>query len=670
MRISTILVLLLFPLLLGAQTENNYKQQADSLLKYALQKTRNPDSTKIILQDIERVAQAKGDTAVLAQIWSRYGFVNYWTGRYPAAIDYYNKAKRYYSSINDTASAAWKGYMIAMTFKYWGKYHEAQAEIQDNIRLFEKLKDDDGTLNCYIVAGYINQAWGNNDEAARICQKTLLMAKEQNDVSAQGYSLLAIGNTFLSKNNLDSAYAYISQAQAKFKECEDRYGIALSNRDFGTYYLLKGNTQKSLYHLYIGLDILKSGSNNRGYSEVLAIIGKVYLKSQDYENAVKNLEESQQLALQMELYEDIIKNYLTLAVAYKSWGKYDVALEKMEKYSSLKDSIFNAEKHFQIAELQTQYETEKKEQQIAMQGIRIEKNKSIQRLLILAFILASTLAFFSFRWYRIKKRDNQLLAEQKRVIEIKNHQITDSINYAKRIQGVLLGKSAHMPNPVKDLFIFYQPKDIVSGDFYFIKEYNNFTVIAAADCTGHGVPGAFMSMLGVTLLNEVFTYSNPKTAAAVLEEMRIKVKDALNQTEYKTETKDGMDMALCMIDKSNNQLQYSGAYNSLYLVRNNELTEFKAVRNPVGVHMKELPFQNEIIEFFPNDQFYIFSDGYADQVNGISQQKFKILEFKRLIHNISSLPTDEQALKLENTIKVWMASADQTDDMLVVGFKM
>ncbi len=670
MRISTTLMLLLFPLLLGAQAENSYKQQSDSLLKYALQKTRNPDSTKIILQDIERVAQAKGDTEVLAQIWSHYGFVNYWTGRYPAAIDYYTKAKRYYSSVKDTASAAWKGYMIALTYKYWGKYYEAQKEIHDNIRLFEKLKDSEGILNCYIVDGYINQAWGNNDDAARICRKTLLMAKEQNDVSAQGYSLLAIGNTFLSKNNLDSAFAYISQAQAKFKECEDRYGIALSNRDFGTYYLLQGNTQKSLYHLNIGLDILKRNSNNRGYSEVLAIIGKVYLKSQDYENAVKNLEESQRLALQMELYEDIINNYLALSVAYKGWGKYDVALEKMEKYSSLKDSIFNAEKHFQIADLQMQYETEKKEQQIAMQGIRIEKNKSIQRLLILAFILASTLAFFSFRWYRIKKRDNQLLAEQKRVIEIKNHQITDSINYAKRIQGVLLGKSAHMPNPIKDFFVFYQPKDIVSGDFYFIKEFNNFTVIAAADCTGHGVPGAFMSMLGVTLLNEVFTYSNPKTAAAVLEEMRIKVKDALNQTEYKTETKDGMAMALCVIDKSNNQLQYSGAYNSLYLVRNNELKEFKAVRNPVGVHMKELPFQNEIIEFFPNDQFYIFSDGYADQVGAFSQQKFKIIEFRRLIHSISNLPMKEQASKLESTIQIWKGNVDQTDDMLVVGFKL
>jgi serine phosphatase RsbU (regulator of sigma subunit) len=131
-----------------------------------------------------------------------------------------------------------------------------------------------------------------------------------------------------------------------------------------------------------------------------------------------------------------------------------------------------------------------------------------------------------------------------------------------------------------------------------------------------------------------------------------------------------MDMALCVIDKSNNQLQYSGAYNSLYLVRNNELKEFKAVRNPVGVHMKELPFQNEIIEFFPNDQFYIFSDGYADQVGAFSQQKFKIIEFRRLIHSISNLPMKEQASKLESTIQIWKGNVDQTDDMLVVGFKL
>lgn len=669
MRILSFLVVL-FPIISLAQGADNLKHKADSLLTIAVKTTRNPDSTKKILAQVEELAIQRGDSAVLATIWSRYGFTSYWVGRYPAAIYYYNKTKDYYSSKNDSINTGWKGYMIGLTYKYWGKYHEAQKEIQENIRLFEKIGNEDGILNCYIVSGYINQSWGNFDEAERVCRYTLEMAKKQINNNAEAYSLLAIGNALLSKNRIDSAYHYIENARKKFIADSDNYGIALSNRDLGLYYLIKGNTQKSLSHLKLGGDILKGTSNNRGYSEILAIMGKVYLERRDYENAVRHLEESQQLALQMELYEDIIKNYQSLSTAYQKWGKYESSLKCILKYTHLKDSIFNAEKHFQIAELQTQYETEKKEQQIALQNIELDKNKSIQRLLILAFILALTLAFFSFRWYRIKKRDNQLLSNQKRLIEQKNTQITDSINYAKRIQGVLLGKSAALPKPVKDLFILYQPKDIVSGDFYFIKEYDNYTVIAAADCTGHGVPGAFMSMLGVTLLNEVFTYSNPKTAAEVLEELRVKVKEALNQTEYKTEAKDGMDIALCIIDKSSNKLQYAGAYNSLYMIRGDELIEYKAVRNPVGVHMKELPFLNEVIECQPNDLFYIFSDGYADQVGGLSLQKFKTVEFRKLIHSVSKLPINEQASKLESTIQIWRGSVDQTDDMLVVGFRL
>ena len=381
MRILSFLVVL-FPIISLAQKTDNLKQRADSLLAIAVNTTRNPDSTKKILAQVEELAIKKGDSAILASIWSRYGFTNYWVGSYPAAIDYYNKTKDYYLSRNDSVNAAWKGYMIGLTYKYWGKYHEAQNEIQKDISIFEKLGDKDGILNCYIVSGYINQAWGNNDEANRISRITLQMAKTQDDISAQGYSYLAIGNVFLVKNNLDSAFVYLENALAKFKECDEQYGVAITNRDLGSYYLLKGNTQKSLVHLTSGLEILAKISNKRGYSEVLAIIGKVFLARNDYENAVKNLEESQRLALEMELYEDIIKNYQSLSVAYDKWGKYDSAYKCILKYTYLKDSIFNAEKHFQIAELQTQYETEKKEQQIALQNINLDKNKSIQQLLI------------------------------------------------------------------------------------------------------------------------------------------------------------------------------------------------------------------------------------------------------------------------------------------------
>jgi len=670
MRIALHFLAVLLPIISFAQGADDLKRRADSLLAIAVRTTRNPDSTRRILAQVEELAQQKGDSAVLANIWSRYGFTNYWVGDYPTAVDYYKKVKHYYLSRADSINAGWKGYMIGLAYKYWGKYHEAQREIQENIKLFERIGDESGILNCYIVSGYINQAWGNFDEAERICRFTLKMARKQGDSSAESYSLLAIGNALLSRNIVDSAYHYIENARQKFIVDADNYGIALSNRDLGLFHLAMGNTQQALNHLKFGGDILKSISNNRGYSEVLAIMGKVYLERKDYEKAIENLEESQRLALQMELNEDIINNYQSLSVAYEKWGKYDYALKNLQKYTQLKDSIFNAEKHFQIAELQTQYETQKKEQQIALQSMELDKNKAIQRLLLLAFLLALTFAFISLRCYTIKKHDNRILREQKRLIEQKNTQITDSINYAKRIQGVLLGKSSALPNPVNDIFILHQPKDIVSGDFYYIKEYPSYTVIAAADCTGHGVPGAFMSVLGMTLLNEVFTYSNPQSAAEVLEELRVKLKEALNQKKYQSETKDGMDIALCIIDKNSNRLQFAGAYNPLFMVRHGNLVEFKAVRNPVGVHMKELPFRNEVVEYQPSDQFYIFSDGYADQVGGLTHQKFKIAEFRKLIQSVSTLPMSEQLSALESTIRSWRGAADQTDDMLVLGFKL
>jgi len=374
---------------------------------------------------------------------------------------------------------------------------------------------------------------------------------------------------------------------------------------------------------------------------------------------------------------NVIKNYQNISIAYEKWGKKDVALYYHKKYSTLKDSIFNEEKHFQIAELQTLYETEKKEQQIAINNIQIEKYQSVsllQRYLIaafvLAFILASGIALLALKWYKIKKSDNKLLSEQKQIIEFKNTQITDSINYARRIQSALLGRSMENIGHIKEYFIFYRPKDIVSGDFYYIKDTDEYTVIAASDCTGHGVPGAFMSMLGMTLLNEIFSHSHPNTASEILERLREKVKQALNQTIFHSDTRDGMDIALCLVAKNGNQIQYAGAYQPLIQIRNSEIIEYKGTRCPVGVHIKEFPFENHIIETQPNDIFFLFSDGYADQVGGIGKQKFKVSEFKKLLIEFHQKPFDEIPSHLEKRITSWRMGNDQTDDMLVIGFKM
>lgn len=649
----------------------------DSLSKRAVKFYSIPDSALMIYSKAEKLAFEIHDTAKIADVWSYYGFFYYSIGHYRKSVEYSKKAKQKYYSIGDSINGAWAGYTIGLAYKYWGKYREALQEIQNDIKLFERFNDKDGKTECYIVAGYINQAWRNFDEAERICRITLKLSEELGNKSAAAYSQLTIGNSFAFRHQYDSANYYFKKALKNFQETKSSHGTSLSYRDIGSFFLQKGDVGKAFEYYHKSLTMLKNLNDRRGISEVLALMGSGYLSQKDYLNALKYLKESQDIALDMELNEDIIKNYLNISIAYEKWGKKDVALEYHKKYTQLKDSIFDEEKHFQIAELQTRYETEKKEQQIALKNVQIEKYQSLslmQRYLIaafvLAFILASIIAFLAIRWYRIKQKDNKLLSEQKQLIEIKNKQITDSINYACRIQGALLGRSTSEQTQLKEHFIFYQPKDIVSGDFYYIKEIENYTVIAAADCTGHGVPGAFMSMLGITLLNEIFSHSHPASASEILEQLRFKVKEALNQTIFHSDTRDGMDIALCLLDNRSKQIQYAGAYQPLILIRENELIEYKATRNPVGVHVKEYSFENHIIQLQPKDSFYIFSDGFADQVGGLSKQKYRLAEFKKFLVQIHQLPMGDQPNQLQKQLNIWKMDNDQTDDILVVGFKV
>jgi len=248
--------------------------------------------------------------------------------------------------------------------------------------------------------------------------------------------------------------------------------------------------------------------------------------------------------------------------------------------------------------------------------------------------------------------------------------ITYSLNYAEKIQEAVLPSPRLLNNVFTDYFILYKPKDIVSGDFYWINHIKNFVLVAAADCTGHGVPGAFMSMLGITLLNEIVSKSRLDNPNQILNFMRQKVKASLKQTGKQMEQKDGMDIALCMINTDNLHLQYAGAYNPLYIFRNNELIEFKADRQPIAIHKKERDFTNHQIDLKKGDTIYIFSDGYYDQFGGDENKKFYVRQFKQLLKNINQKPMKEQHNILNNTFGDWKGDNDQIDDVLVIGMRI
>ncbi len=258
---------------------------------------------------------------------------------------------------------------------------------------------------------------------------------------------------------------------------------------------------------------------------------------------------------------------------------------------------------------------------------------------------------------------------QKQKIEKAHKEITDSINYASRIQAAMLPQSEIFEQCFSDYFILFQPRDVVSGDFYWVSQIHQHLLFSVADCTGHGVPGAFVSALGISLLNEITRREDIQNSYQVLEELRIQIKKTLKQTNEKLDSRDGMDIAFCALNLETNILDFAGAYNSAFLIRDKQLIELKATSNPIGIYAKEKSFESQYVEIQKNDVIYLFSDGYIDQFNETNREKFKTRRFKQLLLEISHLPLEEQKEILWQTHQNWKGYSRQIDDILVLGIR-
>lgn len=299
-------------------------------------------------------------------------------------------------------------------------------------------------------------------------------------------------------------------------------------------------------------------------------------------------------------------------------------------------------------------------------------------IIVIVKIYTRRLELEKIRLEQIVKERTEEVVKQKEEIEQqrdeiadKNRSITDSIEYASRIQTAVLPSDEFAQEILPEHFILFRPRDIVSGDFYWMTKRDNQLVLIAADCTGHGVPGAFMSMLGVSFLNEIVNRHEITEASAILNSLRTDIKKTLGQEGKEGEAKDGMDIALCIVDLEKMKMQYAGAYNPLYLYRNNELMEVKADRMPIGIYIKEKDsFTNNEIDLQKGDVFYLFSDGFQDQFGGEDGSKFKTKNFKKLLLEIHQKPMAQQREILDKRIDEWRGKWEQVDDIIVMGVRV
>lgn len=313
-------------------------------------------------------------------------------------------------------------------------------------------------------------------------------------------------------------------------------------------------------------------------------------------------------------------------------------------------------------------EIRSQDEKIVLQADAIQKQKIIIIASVIAMLLLFGLAYFIWRNYRFKQRANVLLRAQRDQIAYQKKHITDSIQYAKKIQTAIL-PSLELFTDKLDHFVLFKPRDIVSGDFYWVDEVDEKLIIIAADCTGHGVPGAFMSMLGVSLLNEIILNQGITRPDDVLNRLRDQIIVALKQ-DPDSKIKDGMDMTICVWEPSTRRLQYSGAENPLCHISEGVLNLVKADKMPVAIHEIMEPFTLHELTLKEGDTFYTFSDGYADQFGGPKQKKFMSKNFRNLLLSVQDLPMMEQGRKIDEVFEAYRSETDQVDDVVVIGVKV
>ena len=514
---------------------------------------------------------------------------------------------------------------------------------------------------------------------------------------AISYQNIALSYSKLKKYNL--TFEYFEKGEVLFNEVNDQLGIALLNHYTGSTYLtlynenipIQADGKMSNPKLFLDTAI---AMNRRALKQLKALNDQFYTTEVEIKLAEMYISANQPKVAQSllnQLHQELQNSYSTrestvaslLYQVNKLNNNYNEALKWHERYTIIEDSLNNkhvlkeigkkqAELSFikeqEIMQLKHQHEIQQLNRINEKKEIIVQNNRKRRTYIIVVITLAIfvSLLFLAivFRRWKVTKLQKETINQQKQLIEKEKLATEDSINYAKNIQDAAFTSPTIFNELLKEHFIYFNPKDIVSGDFYWATKINEKKIIALADCTGHGVPGAFMTLISLNILNQIIA-DHITSPQKILEELHLRLQKRLNQSQEKT-SKHGLDIALCVIDK--NEMHFAGTHHSLYLVRNKELIKYKGDHFQLG-GKKSPNFSTKSIKLELNDIFYIFTDGFPDQKGGLKNKKYFYPNFRKFLLSISELELEDQHQKIKEEFINWKGDNEQFDDVSVIGFK-
>ncbi|MCD4794052.1 MAG: tetratricopeptide repeat protein [Bacteroidales bacterium] len=671
--------------------------------------------TKNSRETFESIGDKKGVAACYVNI----GIFKRSLGEIIESRDSYQKALDIYLEIDDKEGIAKTYLNLGNLFQMQGDFKTTLDYYFKSLKFYEEVDDKRVVAQLYQNIGIVYGEQKNAEKAIDNFNKALNIFAELGDIRLIAEVNNNIGNYYANNNAYNLAVDYYIKSLELFEEIGYTPMIAYALYKLGDANNKIKKFSKAKDYFDKSLDIYESMNWAPGIALCYNGLGEYYYYQGNNKKAIEFLEKAKEISFGTDINISI-ESVEWLSMNYAKIGKYKEAYENHLIFKELNDSIFNDNNEKELTAMSMQYEYEKQEKiRKAKEKIEKEKRDAIQKEkdkinrykiigLIGLVLVALIIAVISIMSYKRKQRANRLLAAQKEEIEHKNieleqsneevlaqrdeiedkniliteqrdialkqkEEITDSIQYAQRIQEAVLPDKKLFAEDIEDYFIYFRPKDIVSGDFYWMTKVDDKLIVTAADCTGHGVPGAFMSMLGVTFLNEIVNKDKILAASEILDRLRNKVIDSLHQQDR--ETKDGMDMAISVIDTTKQEIQYAGAYNPLYFIPANsgeyKINKIPADRMPIGIHLKmDKNFTNHIIKYNKGDSIYLFSDGYMDQFGGERGRKLKSKKFQELLLKIQSKSMTEQKDILDKFLTKWKGDLEQLDDIIIIGMKL
>ena len=577
-----------------------------------------------------------------------------------------------------------------------GDYKTAMDNYIESQRLFEKNKlqtAEYGHLLHFIGSVFKRQNF--RDKALNYYEKELALAREIKSKTLEAEALYLAAAMYGELGNLDKELDYELKSLKLYREEGRESSVALILVNLSNNYAARGNLKTAINNCEEALDIYSRIGETDKESFVYRCLGDYYSRMGQHQKAISYLKKSMEIASNVETKQLLYRTEITesMAFAYSNMGDYRSAFNTLLQHRKLNDSLNNQSNAEYLSNLEKHYQTEKKEKEIALlnadktlQKVELDKSNAIveqqktqRNALIVGCMLVVVIAGISIVAFINKRKTSKLLSKQvdeinhqNGIIKERNKDITDSIQYAKRLQEAVFPEANKLNEYFAESFVLFRPKDIVSGDFYWFEEVEDKTIIIVGDCTGHGVPGAFMSILGHNLLNQIILEDKITSPGKILNILDKRVTNALNKRDSKEETNDGMDMVICVVDKLNNKLTYAGANRPLVIRRRGELIELKPDKHAIGGIQDSSCklFSQQEIAIQTEDVLYMFSDGYYDQFGGPRGKKFKYKQLASSILSMAAVSLDEQKNILSDTLESWRGNLEQVDDVCVIGVKI